>query len=78
MKKITWQKISFWTVYGAGLITLTALGIWLLYQTFAAMGIVLKFLCGHINPVFGIITLCAVLLAAIFDGREKNTAETRK
>lgn len=84
MKKITWEGIKFWTVYGTGLATLAVFAVWLVYQALCFAGIVIEFLCRHTNPVFGIGSLCIIVLAVIFSHhmdirpQEKNTAETRR
>lgn len=83
MKKITWEDVQFWIIYGTGLATITAFLIWLAYQLFCLAGTILAFLCNHINPVFGIMCICLIGGSAVFGGdafyaRRKHKAETRR
>lgn len=78
MKKITWEMFGFCAVYCTGLIVLAALAIWLLYQTFVAVGYVISWFCKQIDPIFGILAICAIGLAALCGLPVKCKAETRR
>lgn len=88
MKKITWEDVQFWIIYGTGLATITVFLIWLAYQLLCLARTILEFLCNHINPVFGIICICLIGIWMVFGSdaflmmipppRRKHKAETRR
>lgn len=73
MKKITWESIEFWIIYGTGLAALAVLAAWLIYQMLCLVKNAFEFLCSCINPVFGIMCICGVFFLLIF-----GNAETRR
>lgn len=88
MKKITWEDVQFWIIYGTGLATITVFLIWLTYQLLCLAKTILYFLCEHINPAFGIMCICLIGVFMVCGGdafwmpipppKRKKKAETRR